>query len=100
MGLAFRYWFIPLPSYAPGYVTVPAYARTAPTPPLYSEALRFPSFTAPPIKGVAPVQHGSGQADAGFASDCLPSAVNTTCRARSGRTATAPTGPTQSALRT
>jgi len=39
------------PSYAPGYVTVPAYARTAPTPPLYLEALRFPSFTAPPHKG-------------------------------------------------
>ena len=64
------------------------------------EALRFPCETAPPMKGVALVQHGSGQADAGYASACLPSAVNTTCQTCSGRTATAPTGPTQTALRT
>jgi len=41
-----------------------------------AEMLHFPFFTAPPVQGVALVQHSSGQADAGFASACLTSAVN------------------------
>ena len=54
----------------------------------------------PPQGGVAPVQHGSGTPVTGYAGDRAASAVNPTYRTRSGRTATAPTGPTQTALRT
>ena len=42
--------------------------------------LRFPFFTAPPTRGVAPVQRGYGNADTGYAGDRAASAVNTTCR--------------------
>ncbi|MEI8139043.1 MAG: hypothetical protein WCI03_04160 [bacterium] len=46
------------------------------------------------------VQHGSGNADTGYAGDHVTSAVNTTCRTRFGRPATASTRPAQTALST
>jgi len=50
------------------------------------------------MKGVAVVQHGSGNADTGYAGDRTASAVNTTYRTRFGRPATASTWPPQTVL--